>query len=301
MRTKRKTWLCLPVAAVVAWAAAPAGGGDGPVALKGTVLPFRESFINARIDTGNVAEIYVEEGQEVEEGDELLKLDDAVRQAEYDYRKLLADDETLLSEAKERKKKAEQDLNRIKGLVAEKAESLINEQKAQSDYNLALIGVEIQESTIARYKANLKVLEAQLELYTVRAPFSGVISKKAIELGEATYPLNKQLFHLVDMHKVYVSVHPDISLLKEVFAGQRAKVTVAIYPEKVFAGEVHDITRYAESGGSLFGFKVLLDNGEGLLLPQMKALVTLEAKGAAEEADEAEGEPSGGEDQRVVE
>ena len=249
---------------------ASAAGAKTGMECDGTVLAFRSSYVNAQV-IGNIREIYVEEGQHVETGSPLCRLDSTVEQANYEYTLHQSQDKTALEGALKADEQAVRDLKRIEdlGTVATQVE------REQAGYyrDLAAIRVTAEQLKIERLEKLAALRKAEVDRYTVLAPFSGIVARKYAELGETTYPLDKRLIHLIDISKVYVEVHPDIELLREVSVGDEVSVIVELYPEKVFAGEVVFIAPSADLGGGGFALKVLVDNSEGLLKPEMKACV----------------------------
>jgi RND family efflux transporter MFP subunit len=129
---------------------------------------------------------------------------------------------------------------------------------------------------LKRLAALADLRKATLDQSSIRAPFSGIVAEKLIELGETTYPLDKRLFHIIDISKVYVDVHPEIALAKDISVGMKATVTTQHYPEERFPATVTFVSPAVDLGGRSLGIKVLVDNAEGLLRPGMKASVSVE-------------------------
>lgn len=249
---------------------------DDIQSLDGKVLAFRSSYINAKI-VGNVSQVLVEEGQAVERGDVLLRLDDSVEAANCELARIQAADTTALQAAQASRDKAGKDLERTRGLVEKGTTPETELETAEYYHKLARIQVDSAQNDLNRLSKLVDYRQAVLDQYTVRAPFSGIIAAKLIELGESSHPTDKRLFLLIDISKVYVEVHPDISLLTRIAVGQGVAVTTELYPEKTFPGTVSFISPSNDPASPTFGFKVLVDNPESLLRPGLKASVSLKS------------------------
>lgn len=245
--------------------------------LDGTVLALRSSYVNAQ-SVGIVSKILVEEGQEVQRGEVLAELAAEVDRANWQLAFLQSQDDSNLRIAEAQLQQAEKDLARDKGLFESGTLRETDYERTRYAYDLAVLEVSARERELERLQAIADLRKATLEQSFIRAPFGGVVAAKLVELGETTYPLERRLFHLIDISKVYVEVHPDIALLKDLSVGMRAIVTTTLYPEAKLEGTVTFIAPAADvaSGGRTFGFKVLVDNAGGLLRPGMKASATLD-------------------------
>lgn len=267
--------------AALAAAALGAGGAEEPVVAPGTVRAFRSSYVNAEV-VGNVSEILVEEGRRVEEGQVLCKLASAVQKANHDLAKLQAQDETALDATEKRLEQADRDLDRARKLDEGGTGSVVDLEKAQNARDVAAIEVEAQKKELEQLQIIAELRKATLDQYTIRAPFSGIVAEKSVEVGESTYPLDKRLFHIVDTRKVYIEAQPNMSLLGKVETGMQVTVKVRARPGRIFPAEITFIAPTADIGGRSFGIKAIVDNSEGLLMPGMVAEVCFDGSGAAE-------------------
>ncbi len=265
-----------PLMAILLASCLARASADDVQSLDGKVLAFRSSYMNAKI-VGNVSQILVEEGQAVERGDVLLTLDDSVEAANYELARVQADDTTALQSAQALRDKTRKDLERTRGLVEKGTIRETELETAEYYHKLAQIQVDSAQKELDRLNKLVALRQAVRDQYTVCAPFSGIIAAKLIELGESSHPTDKRLFLLIDISKVYVEVHTDISLLSEITVGQGVAVTTELYPEKTFPGTVSFISPSADPASATFGFKVLVDNPESLLHPFLTASVSLKS------------------------
>jgi HlyD family secretion protein len=242
-----------------------------------------ESLVSFKVQ-GRIVDLPVEEGQQVERGVLLARLEDA------DYRqKVRVDEATVrvresnlalaLAGTREQEVKAAQqsaidaeaDLNQ-KQLDNERAQRLFAKDEiaaqdrdlaatalkraeaifkaAQQRYNEAQEGSRKEDIAIAR--ANLNEAGASLGLSrvnqgytTLRAPSSGVITVRQAELGEVVAP-GSPVVTLADLDHVWLRAYIAETDLGRIRWGQQATVTTDAYPGKQYHGRISFISSSAE-------------------------------------------------------
>ncbi len=141
--------------------------------------------------------------------------------------------------------------------------------------------VDVAEAAYWGAKHALEQLAAELEYAKVRAPFSGTITARFVDVGamiqsatsSATQTL--PLFTLMDMStiRVYASVpQEDVSYVDP---GVRASITIAELPEKDFQGEVTRTTGALDPTTRTMLVEIHVPNPEHQLQPGMFATATL--------------------------
>ena len=242
-----------------------------------------ESLVSFKIQ-GRIIDLPVEEGQSVERGALLARLDDA------DYRQKLRIDEAnvrvresnlalLLAGTREQEVKASQqtmldaqaDLQEKK-LDYDRAQRLFSKdevsaqdrdladtalkraeatfQAARQRYDEAVEGSRKEDIAIAR--ANLKEATADVGLsrvtldYTIlRAPSAGVITVRQAELGEVVVP-GTPVVTLADLDHIWLRAYIAETDLGRIRWGQTASVTTDTYPGKQYNGRISFISSSAE-------------------------------------------------------
>jgi HlyD family secretion protein len=242
-----------------------------------------ESLVSFKVP-GRIAELPVEEGQQVAEGALLARLEDA------DYKQKVRIDESsvrvresslalTLAGTREQEVKASQqsvldaqaDLEQKK-LDNDRAQRLFSKDEisaqdrdlaatalkrseaitkaAQQRYNEAVEGSRKEDIAIAR--ANLTEAGANLGLsrinmgYTVlRAPSAGVITVRQAELGEVVAP-GSPVVTLADLDHIWLRAYIAETDLGRIHWGQEATVTTDTYPGKQYYGRISFISSSAE-------------------------------------------------------
>ena len=193
------------------------------VSLNGTVNALRTSRLSAAVP-GLVEVVEVETGDRVARGDLLLGLDD--EQAEFE----LASARAEASEARARFQEAQRRLAEARSVGAGR--------------NIAATEVSARESEVAATEAAFDRLRAEerrrqvvLERHRVEAPFDGVVSHRASDLGEWVTP-GDELLTLVDTTNLrldfqvpqdyYQRIDDDSELLVRVGGGDQEPVSATI-------------------------------------------------------------------------
>jgi len=215
----------LLLAACKAKAAGPGGGGMPPMPVEVSVAQ-RDTVVDAIAATGQIeaiqsidlqpevegriVDLLVREGQEVEKGTPLFKVDDAELKAQ-------------VARAAADRDLARQALERTKQLMAQNASSNADLEKA--------------EATARSADAQLDLLQIRLDRTVVRAPFTGVVGRRTVSLGDYVNSGTK----LTVMH----TVNPQYAVLDvperyadQLKRGQLVSFQVAALPGRNFSGEV---------------------------------------------------------------
>jgi HlyD family secretion protein len=242
-----------------------------------------ESLVSFKVQ-GRIVELPVEEGQSVEKGALLARLDDG------DYKQRVRIDEatvrvresnlalTLAGTREQEIKAAQQtmldaqadmqqkklDYDRAQRLFSadtisaqdrDLADTALKRSQAtfhatQQKYNQALEGSRKEDIAIAR--ANLKEASANLGMsrvildYTVlRTPTAGVITVRQAELGEVVLP-GTPVVTLADLDHIWLRAYIAETDLGRIRWGQDATITTDTYPGKQYHGHISFIASDAE-------------------------------------------------------
>jgi len=210
---------------------------------------------------GFVAEVRVQENQEVKAGDTLVVLDDRdfrsrLAQTEADLAALLAtvssrtrvgQAEAAVAQAQANALKAHADLARMEPLAlqdivsaqqldaARAAAAAADAQLAASQAALVGADARVAASRAARDQAAL-----QLSYTRVLAPANGVVSKKTVEVGQLVQS-GQPLMAVVPLQDVWVVANLKETETADVTAGDPAEITVDAYRGLRFRGHVESL------------------------------------------------------------
>jgi membrane fusion protein, multidrug efflux system len=121
----------------------------------------------------------------------------------------------------------------------------IQQAKAQLESALAdRLEVEVEKNRLAslsakrsEMQAELRTAELSLSYCTVRAPISGYIAQRRIQIGDRIQP-GQALLAIVPLHEVYVEANFKETELQDVRLGQPAAIHADLYPKHTYYGKV---------------------------------------------------------------
>lgn len=137
----------------------------------GTVTAWRELVIGSQMNGLAVVEMAVDAGDRVSEGQLLLRLDNAVLRTQIDQQK------AAIAEAEANLENAEQEQARSDALVTSRA---ISQQTADTRKTT----LRTSRAKLDAAKAALAEQEAQFARTEVRAPAAGLVSSRAVDVGQ---------------------------------------------------------------------------------------------------------------------
>jgi RND family efflux transporter MFP subunit len=207
----------------------------------------------------------IHEGDKVEKGQILARLDPADYQRELDGSKeKLAAAEARLKQSESESDLAKIDYDRITRLVARAsaATSDLDSQRAKLQSSNAAVTVVKREIEAARI--SLHQAQANLQYCTLASPFDGaVISTRSVDKFQQV-TANQRAFQVLDLSSVVIAFSvPDILVGKLTF-GQKIEVTSEALPGKRFDGVIHKIASSADPQNRSYPIEVRIDKPGGL-------------------------------------
>ena len=242
----------------------------------GYVIARRQATVSAQV-TGQVTEVYVEEGQSVVAGEVLARLDDAIPQAQRDLvAAQLAAQRATARELDAQYAQAERDLARTRNLAERNLASAaaLERDVLALDALAARRGVVVQQVQVA--EKNLALQDRALDDMTVRAPFAGVVIAKAAQPGEIISPISAGggftrtgICTIVDMDSLEVEVDVNEAYINRVEPGQPVQVTLNAYPDTPYAATVIAIIPAADRNKATVRVRIRLLERDARVLPDM--------------------------------
>jgi len=254
-----------------------AGRKQSPVLnASGYVTPRQRATVAAKI-TGRVTELFVEEGMKVEKGQVLARLDstDAKRELEA-VRAEAAAAEAAVADLKVNRDEAERNLQRLQTLFEK---GMVSEQERDTARTLldslnARIESALKQAEAA--EARVRVYEQNLENYTIRAPFSGIVVSKDAQIGEMISPISAGggytrtgIATIVDMDSLEIEVDINESYIARVTVGQKVAATLDAYPEWKIPATVRTVIPTADRQKATVKVRIIFDALDPKILPDM--------------------------------
>jgi biotin carboxyl carrier protein len=143
-------------------------------------------------------------------------------------------------EAEARSTLAQQDLARMKQLVARDEISRQQYDSAVAAADAARAAVDSAQARIHQAEASLAQAELNLQYTRITAPVSGVVSKKTVEVGQVIQP-GQLLMAIVPLEHIRVTANFKETQLHHMRPGQPAIISVDAYGGSKFQGRVDSI------------------------------------------------------------
>lgn len=218
------------------------------LAISGTVKAVNYAVIKARV-AGELKEVVAREGDAVKAGDVLARIDPT------EYQRRWQQASETASAAKSQMEIAQRAWDSNKALVDQGFIS-----KAAMDNSVASY-----QGAVASHKAAIAgadVARKALDDATLRAPFAGIVSGRAAQVGERV-GIDAKVMELVDLSQLEVEVPLSPSESMDVRVGQVASLQVEDRKDTIGA-KVKRISPSAQTGSRSVLIYLTLDKAEGL-------------------------------------
>jgi len=215
----------------------------------GTIKARRRSHVTAEVG-GRVVEIAHREGQRVEAGDLLVRLDDSSLSAQLELvRQGVQVAAARRDEACLARDRAGREYGRMRKLAEQAivSDDLLDQLKYA--YDAARVTCTAAGAELQRAKASVQAAEAEIAKTRILAPFAGVVAEVSTEVGEWVTPsppllTSPAVVDLIDPSSLYVSAPMDEVDSGRIRPGQRVKISVDSRPREHFPGSVLRVAPY---------------------------------------------------------
>ncbi|KPF67534.1 hypothetical protein IP69_12485 [Bosea sp. AAP35] len=245
---------------VPAQAAAPAARGAVPIEVtrieRATVneevealgtLAADESVVIAPEIAGRVTALGFKEGQRVERGQLLVRLDTAILDAE--LKQLQAD----LSLARD---------------TFQRNQSLVQRGAGTQ------VALEQATAQLASSEARIQLAQAKLAQSAIMAPFNGVVGLRSVSVGDYV-SVGKQLITLTNIDPIKVDFRVPEIFLAQVKVGQTISLKVDAVPGADFKGNIFAVDPVVDVNGRAIRLRATVPNADLVLKPGLFARVTI--------------------------
>ena len=210
-------------------------------------LRSNESVVIRPEIAGRIAEFRFDEGERVEKGQPLVRLDDTVWRAVVDQVQAALE----LSQA---------NYERALDLLQRKAGTTKARDEAFSQMRVD--------------QAELLLAKARLDKSAISAPFDGVVGLRKVSVGDFV-DVGDDIVNLEQIDPLKADFRVAESYLGAVRPGQRIELGVDAFPGQAFTGEVYAIDPLIDEAGRSILLRAKLPNPDHVLRPGLFARVTL--------------------------
>ena len=197
---------------------------------------------------GTVSNVYVNEGDKVRRGQPLASLDATALRSAYESALALEN-------------QAQDAIDRL---------STLRNKKAVADVQWVDLQTKLTEA-----KSMVQAAKEKLSRCTLTAPFDGVVSKRAVDVGQAVVP-GIESFHVVNINSLKFVVEVPEKDFVRVGKGTPARICVAALGGRAYDSSVSDRSPFSSNVSHTFTVSIDVDNSDNALYPGMICDVTFD-------------------------
>jgi membrane fusion protein (multidrug efflux system) len=218
--------------------------------LTGTLRPLVEAEVRAKV-AGQLLEVTVREGEAVEAGQVLARLDPI------ELRARVAGREAELAAARSQLNLASNTLKQQRALANQGFISRNALQNAQS-------GFEVAQARVGTARSELALAREALADAVLRAPFPGTVSARLADPGERV-AVDAPVLRLVDLGQLALEAPVPAESIGEVRVGQPVTFRVQGYGAREFTGRIERINPTTAEGSRSVPVHLVVENPERTL------------------------------------
>ena len=223
---------------------------------------------------GLITEVNVEEGMNVEQGQILARLDDAIALVNFDYAVaqiavLEARRKSTIANLDEAKSAYQRVLKNTYSSDAERTSAFATQQSL-------LANLESADADLLLAKIEVRRQQERLDDHTIRAPFSGVVTQKNAQPGEIVAPSSAGggftrtgICTIVDMSSLEIEVDVNESFIGRVYPGQKVEATLDAYPDWLIPASVIATIPTADRAKATVQVRIKIESSDPRILPDM--------------------------------
>jgi RND family efflux transporter MFP subunit len=290
----------IEVSAAIAVAASASSAPTAILQATGYVTAEREATVSSQIQ-GQLTQVYVQEGEHVQRGQVLARLDDSTQRATLEQANAqVAASEAQLRQVQVQLAQARRDLARDQALIGQ---HLVSEQALETAQTqaAALAAQELsQRRAMAVARAGQQAAKVQEEYTVVRAPFEGVVVDKAAQMGETISPFfggggftQTGIATIVDMTSREVDVDVNEAYIHRVSPGQPATAVLDAYPDWNIPAHVIAIVPTADKSKATVKVRIAFEKLDPKILPDMGVRVSFLQEKSGQASGPAAALPAG--------
>ncbi len=218
--------------------------------LSGSLMPIAQATVKSKV-SGLVIASGIAEGSVVSAGQVLARLEQSDPSAR------LAQQQAMLDEATARLSLARKNNQNSQALLKQ---SYISQQAVDTTQN----SVELAQAGVKAAQAQVQLARNALNDTAIRAPLSGIVSKRHVQAGEKLAP-DMPVFTIVNLKQLTLEAQVPASDIPRVKVGQEVQFKVDGYPGRAFLGKVARINPTTETGSRSMLVYINVDNADGAL------------------------------------
>jgi len=261
-------------------AAADRGDVSEVVGATGTLQAVLTVQVGSQV-SGTIQEMYVDFNTRVEKNQVIARLDPSLFEARLGQaRANLAAARANADRARTTLEDARLKNDRAKQLALEQLLPQSDLETAQTNFASAASQVKAADAATTQAAASVKLAEVDLNNTVIRAPISGVVISRSVDVGQ-TVAASLQaptLFVIAnDLSRMQVLASVDEADVGRIRTGQEVTFRVDSFPDRTFRGRVEQVRLQPTVAQNVVTYSAMIsvDNPGQILMPGMTATVTV--------------------------
>jgi RND family efflux transporter MFP subunit len=218
--------------------------------LSGSLAPLSSATIKSKV-SGVVEATTLQEGMAVSAGQVLARIDQA------DLRARLQQQQALLDEAQAKLSLAMKNEANSQALLKQKYIS-------QNAYDSTQNSVDLARANVKSTSAMVEIARIALNDGIIKAPISGIVSKRHVQAGEKLAP-DMPVYSIVNLSEMTLEAQVPASEIPRVKVGQDVRFHVDGFQGRDFAGKVTRINPTTEAGSRAMLVYISVPNSDSAL------------------------------------
>jgi RND family efflux transporter MFP subunit len=255
----------------------------------GYVVARRRATVASKV-TGKVVSVMLEEGQRVEAGQVIARLDGST------WRAAEVQSVAQLQQAKATVVSAQTAYDDAKPIFEraqkQKAAAVISAQsfdESSAQFNVAHNNLLIAQRGVEAAQAGVDVARRNLDDTVIRAPFAGIVTEKSAQPGEMVSPISAGggftrtgIGTIVDMDSLEVEVDVSENFINRVRPQQPVNIKLNAYPDWQIPGAVIAMIPTADRAKATVKVRIAIKQKDPRILPEMGVRVSFMSEAASE-------------------
>ncbi len=228
------------------------------IPLTGSATPQRQSLISPEVD-GLIVRVLVDDGDEVVQGQELVKLDNVIADIEVDQAA------AALAEGREAWREAVRQRDESAKLVSKR-------HVAETTYKALIADAQMKKAVLTKLNAEHRRALESSKRFVIRAPFDGVVGNTLVELGQWV-DTGDAILELYDISVLRVRVEVPQRYFSLINVGTPVQLTFDALPKQTFDATVSKKIPIANATGRTFPVRIDVANSNRSIAPGMSVRV----------------------------
>jgi RND family efflux transporter MFP subunit len=226
------------------------------------IQPQRDITLSAAIE-GVVAEILVERGDRVEQGQVVARLESIVERAAVEVARARAEAEGAIISSQARLELADRTFERQKTLEEQRVVSSREVDEAVAAKRVAEAELLAAEDDRKLARLELGRAEAFLERRSIRSPIDGVVVERILSEGEYADP--PEILRIAQVDPLRVEVYAPLELLGRIEKGSKARILPEAPVGGSYEATVTVVDPVVDAASGTFGVRLELPNPDHAL------------------------------------